>query len=138
MPTSGTFTPPGGPYSKVTVGISFLPQLQTLYLDTGNPTIQSKMKKINAGTVRVTDTLGLQIGTTFSNLVDMKDLIRGNVGSMTNAVVTDLVTGDARTFLDPLWQEAGQYCIQQTYPYPASILGVIPQLAVGDTASTRG
>ncbi len=138
MPASGTFTPPGGPYSKVTVGIAFVPQLQTLYLDIGNPTIQSKMKKINAGTVRVTDTLGLQIGTSFSNLVDMKDLIRGNVGSMTNTKVTDLVTGDARTFLDPLWQEAGTYCIQQTYPYPASILGVIPQLAVGDTASTRG
>jgi len=24
-------------------------------------------------------------------------------------------------------------CIEQPYPYPASILGVIPQLAVGDT-----
>ena len=132
MPASGTFTL-GTAASKVTVGLAFLPQLQTLYLDTGNPTIQSKMKKIPAGTIRVTETLGLQIGTDFSNLVDMKDLIRGNVGSMTNEVVTDLVTGDARTFIDPLWQEQGVICIEQPYPYPASILGIIPQLTVGDT-----
>ena len=91
------------------------------------------MKKINAGTIRVTETLGLQIGTDFDDLVDMKDLVRGEVGSMTNEIVTDLVTGDARTFIDPKWQEQGVICIEQPYPYPASILGVIPQLAVGDT-----
>jgi hypothetical protein len=132
MPYNGAFTL-GTPASKVTVGEAYLPQLQTLYLDTGNPTIQSKMKKIPATTIRVTETLGLQIGTSFSNLVPMKDLIRGNVGTMTNAVVTDLVTGDARTYIDPLWQEQGVFCISQPYPYPASILGTVPQLAVGDT-----
>ena len=132
MPASGTFTL-GTAASKVTVGLAFLPQLQTLYLDTGNPTIQSKMKKIPATTIRVTETLGLRIGTDFGDLVPMKDLVRGNVGSMTNALVTDLVTGDARTFLDPKWQEQGVFCIDQPYPYPASILGVVPQLTVGDT-----
>lgn len=132
MPTSGTFTLPAEA-SKVTVGEAFLPQLQTLAIDTGEPTIQGKQKKINAVTLRVDQTLGLQIGSTFNNLVNMKDLIPGNVGSMTNQVVTDLVTGDARTFLDPSYTVPGQYCIQQSLPYPATITGVIPQLAVGDT-----
>jgi hypothetical protein len=91
------------------------------------------MKTIPAVTVRVNDTLGLEIGKTFSTLVPMKDLVRGNVGSATNAVVTDLVTGDAMTRLDPSWTVPGQYCIEQPNPFPASILGVIPQVTVGDT-----
>ena len=131
MPYTGTFTL-GIAASKVTVGLAFLPQLQTLYIDLGNPTVQSKEKKIPQVTLRVTEALGLSIGSDSSNLVPMKDLVRGNVGSMTNTVVTDLVTGDVRTIIDPKWQEQGQIFVEQPYPYPASILGVIQQVAVGD------
>ena len=46
-------------------------------------------------------------------------------------VVTDLVTGDAMTFLDPSWTVPGQYCIEQAQPLPASILGVIPKVTTG-------
>ncbi len=131
MNAAGTFILPAA--SKVTIGLGFICDLQTLYLDTGDPTIQSKMKKIGPETLRVTDTLGLKIGTDFDNLVVMKDLVVGNVGSMTNTRVTDLVTGDVRTFIDPKWQEEGTICIRQDLPYPATILAVIPQLAVGDS-----
>jgi hypothetical protein len=132
MPKTGAFTIPV-PASTVIIGLAFTPQLKTLAIDTGDPTVQSKMKKIPAVTLRVQDTLGLSIGSTFNDLVDMKDLIRGNVGSMTNEVVTDLVTGDVRTILDPSYTVPGQYCIQQDLPYPATIQGVIPQIIVGDT-----
>jgi len=50
----------------------------------------------------------------------MKDLIINNVGSMTNQVVTGLVTGDTRVIVDPQWDVFGQYFIQQQAPYPAS------------------
>lgn len=132
MAATGRFTLPSAA-SKVTIGLAYVCDLQTLYLDTGDPTIQAKMKKIGHETLRVADTLGLKIGTDFGNLVKMKDLIVGNVGSMTNERVTDLVTGDVRTWMDPKWQEEGTICIRQDLPYPASILGVIPQLTVGDT-----
>jgi hypothetical protein len=133
MSANGNFTlSPAA--SKVTVGLAFTAQLQTLYLDmTGGPTIQSKMKSLPQVTVRVVDTLGLKIGSDSSNLVTMKDLVVGNVGSMLNQVVTGLVTGDARTVLDPKWQEQGQIFIQQSTPFPATILGIIPQITVGDT-----
>lgn len=133
MPTTGFFTLPSAA-SKVTIGLAFTPQLQTLQLDIGEPTIQGKRKKIAAVTVRCQDTLGLSIGKTFSTLVPMKDLVVGNVGSATNSVVAGLVTGDARTILDPSWDVPGQYCIQQSHPFPATILGVIPEIVVGDTA----
>jgi hypothetical protein len=132
MPASGTFTLATAA-SKVTVGLAFLPQAQTLYIDLGNPTIQSKDKKIPRVTLRVTETLGLTIGSDSSNLVPMKDLVRGQVGQNTNTVVTDLVTGDATTTIDPKWQEAGQVFFEQPYPYPATVLGVIQDIVVGDT-----
>lgn len=119
--------------SFVTAGLQFTPRLQTLAIDLGNPTAQGKMKKISQVTVRCEKTLGLRMGSTESDLVVMKDLVLGNVGSDTNAVVTDLVTGDAQTIIDPKWQEPGQYFITQPLPYPASILGVIPEITVGDT-----
>lgn len=128
----GTFTLPQAA-SLVTVGLSFLPQLQTLRIDLGEPTAQGKRKKISAVTVRCANALGLFIGNTFSTLTAMKDLILGNVGTMSNTVVTDLVSEDARTIMDPNWTVQGQVCLQQNSPYPASILGVIPEIEVGDT-----
>jgi hypothetical protein len=136
MPASGSFTLPQ-PASKVTVGLGYTCKLQTLAIDMGEPTIQGRVKKISNVDVRVSQTLGLYIGQDFDHLVPMKDLIRGNVSSMLtgqqNQVVTDLVTGDARTFLSPTFTVPGQYCIQLTDPYPASILGVIPNITVGDS-----
>ena len=119
--------------SLVTIGLAYTCNLQTLRLDTGDPTIQGKRKKIPAVTVRVQDTLGLSIGGDFTTLVPMKDLVVNNVGSMSNHVVMDLVTDDARTLVDPRWTVQGQYCIQQALPLPATILGVIPEIDVGDT-----
>ena len=66
----------------------------------------------------------------------MKDFIPGNIPSSSTGpgqTVTDLVNGDGRTILDQLWQEPGQLCIQQNLPYPATILGVMPEVTVGDT-----
>lgn len=132
MPTTGNFTITTAA-SKVTIGLAFTPQLQTLPLDLGEPTVQGKMKVIPQVTLRCQDTLGLSIGRTFSTLVNMKDLTVGNVGSMTNAVVADIVTGDAKTIIDASWTVPGQYCVQQSNPLPATILGVIPQIVIGDT-----
>lgn len=129
MPNSGVFTLPVAA-TNVYVGLGFTAQLQTLPLDTGEPTIQGKMKKIAAVNVRCQATLGLSIGSTSTDLVAMKDLALGNVGQNTNTVVTDLVTADATTVIDPKWQEPGQYFIQQSNPYPATILGVIPEIVV--------
>lgn len=136
MPPSGAFTL-STPASKVTVGIAFTAKLQTLALELGEQMVQGKVKKIPSVDVRVADTLGLQIGYDFSHLVPMKDLVQGNVSSTLTGqqtqTITDLVNGDARTFLSPAYTVPGQYCIQQANPFPASVLGVFPAVVVGDT-----
>ena len=141
MPGSGNFTlpaPGGGAtgYTTVTIGLGYNCNLQTLPLEIGEPTIQGKTKAINSVVVRVTDTLGLSIGSDSSNLVPMQDLILGNVSSMLTGqpsqVVTGLVSGDAKTYLNPTYTTPGQYYIQQNLPYPATVLGVFPQFVSPD------
>lgn len=135
MPTTGIFTL-GSPASTVTVGLAYTCKLQTLPLDIGDPTIQGKTKKIPAATVRVAQTLGLKMGSDFTTLVDLKDLVLGNVSSALTGqptqVVSDLVDGNALVYLDPTYTIPGQYCIQQSQPYPATVLGVFPEFAVGE------
>lgn len=135
MPASGTFTL-GTAASTVVVGLGFVCDLQTLPLDMGEPTVQGKVKKISAVDVRVNQTLGLKIGASFSTLTPMKDLVQGNVSSMLTGqqvqVVNGLYSGDARTYIDPTYTVPGQYCIRQDQPLPASILGVIPSITIGD------
>lgn len=139
MPVNGTFTLPSA--SKVTIGLAYTCKLQTLPLDLGDPTIQGKVKKINNVDLRVAETLGLKIGGEFSSLKVMKDLVVGNVSSMlvgqSSQRITDLVTGDARTILDPRFTVPGQYCVQQDLPLPATVLGLISDYTLGDTGRAQ-
>jgi len=120
--------------TKVTLGLPYTPDLQTLPLDLGEPTVQGKRKKIVGLTLRVADTLGLSVGKTFSTLVNMKDFTIGNIPTTSTgvALVSDLVNGDGRTILDQEWDTAGNYCVRQTQPYPATVIGVMPEVTVGD------
>ena len=143
MPATGFFSLPEPPapatgYTIVTVGLPYTYDLETLAIDmTGVSSIQGKVKKIPEVNVRVNNTLNLQIGSNFNNLVPMKDTVQGNVssqltGQSASQIVTGLYSGDARTFLDPGYTVPGQYCIRGQSPFPASILGVFPALIVGD------
>lgn len=135
MAATGNFTLPL-PASKVTVGLAFTCDLQTLAIELGDPNVQGKVKKIPNVDVRVNETLNLQIGPDFTHLQPMKDTIRGNVSSMltgqSSQVVTGLYSGDARTFLSSAYTVPGQYCIRQSNPLPATILGVFPAIVRGD------
>ena len=140
MPALGNFTL-ATPASKVTIGLGYNCDLQTLPLDPREMEriSQGKVKAVNAVDLRVEQALGLKIGSDFTKLVSIKDLTLGNVNSMATGLplgqqqVTDLWTGDARTFIDRTYTVLGQYCIRQDQPYPATVLGVFPQVLVGDT-----
>ena len=115
------------PVSKAIVGLGFQAQMQTLYLDTGEPTIQGRRKKISALTTRVHQTRGLKMGSDFDHLTEYKMRTTQLMGQP-----IALETGDQRIIMNPSWNIYGQICIQQDYPLPATILGVIPEVTVGD------
>ena len=119
------------PATKVIAGLAFQAQLQTMPLDIGNEanTIQGKRKKVGALTVRVKDTRGLKAGRTFDLVTPIKELNRVTVMGLP----VSLVTSDERIIMDPLWDVPGQICLQVDDPLPATVLGVIPEVVVGDT-----
>jgi len=129
--TDGTITLPQ-PVTKVVVGYGFQAQLQTMYLDLGQEvnTVQGKRKKVAALTVRVKDSRGAKVGRTFQHLVPIKELNRVTLMGFP----IDLVTSDERVIMDPLWDVPGQICVQVDDPLPVTVLGVVPEIIVGDSA----
>lgn len=129
--TNGAITLPEAA-SKVTVGLGFQAQLQTMPLDVNagdGGTIQGKRKKIAALTVITANTRGLKAGRTFATVVPIKET---NI-ALPLPFPTALINGYERVILDPLWDVPGQICLQQDNPLPASVLGVVPEIVIGDT-----
>lgn len=125
----GTITIP--PSTRVVVGLPFTCQLQTLRLDVGDPTIQGKRKNIPAVTVRLANTAPFyQIGPDFGHLVPAPQF----QSNLPYTPPGQLFTGDQRINMLPSWNKEGQICIQQSDPVPITVLGVIPEVVVGDTA----
>lgn len=117
------------PSTKIVAGLPFQAQLQTLNLEVnGVPTLQGRRKTIVAVTTRMLKARGLQAGQEFDALVPIKDL------AVPLNAASPLVTDDIRTILPNAWIEEGRMCFQQDYPLPATILGLIPEVLLGDTS----
>ncbi len=116
--------------SKVVVGLGYSCDGQTLALELGEPTQQAKNKFIPGVTLRVKDTgIGLQVGQDFEHdLYPMKEFY-----SSPQDFPSGLFTGDFRQAIDSGWNAGGRVCFRQDKPFPATILGVIPEVILGDT-----
>jgi len=115
--------------SSVVVGLPFQAQMQTCRIDVGEPTIQGKRKKINAVTVRVKDTRGLKVGRTAASVVTIKEWN----STIQMGGPLPLVTGDERIIVDATYDTGGQIWIQLDDPVPATVLGVMPEITMGDS-----
>jgi hypothetical protein len=120
--------------TKVVAGLPFQAQLQTMYLDTGDPTIQGKRKVIPRTTIRARETQGVKIGRTFGTLLPQKQFNPAASGApITTTPTPSLVSADVYYIMDPLWEIYGQLCLQVDAPLPASILGLVPEIVIGDS-----
>ena len=117
--------------SFVTIGLGFQAQLASLYLDVGSQqTVQGKRKSVPAVTIRMVNSRGIKAGQgSFANVVEIKQ--RGNAIFAGQPI--PLFTGDERIILNPTYNKTGQVFIQQDYPLPATVLGIMPEINVGDT-----
>jgi hypothetical protein len=125
----GSITLPA-PVTKVVAGYAFQAQLQTMPLDLGNEinSVQGKRKKVGALTVRVKDSRGIKAGMTFDTVTPIKEMNRVTLMGLP----IKLFTSDERVVMDPLWDVPGQICLQIDDPLPATVLGVIPEVVIGD------
>lgn len=112
------------PASLITIGYAFTAQLQTLNLDMGDPTIQTKYKVLPTITLRVEDTRALFAGPDFGSLLEVP---------MDNAAVTPipLFTGDLRVNINNSWNRRGRICVETTDPLPATVSGIISEVQLG-------
>lgn len=128
---NGSITLPN-PVSKVTVGLGFQAQLQTMPLDVNagdGGTVQGKRKKIAALGLIVNNTRGLKAGSDFDHLTQIKELTPSTLLGRQ----IQLTTGYTRLIMDPLWDVPGQICLQLDDPLPATVLGIVPEVVIGDT-----
>jgi len=121
------------PYAAtmITVGLPYIAQLQTLCMEPEGMAmqVQDYRKKISAVAVRVADTRGIKVGPSFIDLTEVK--MRGPANYMGTAI--PLFTGDMRVVIDNQYLVDDDVCIQQDQPLPCTILGVIPEVSIGDS-----
>jgi hypothetical protein len=136
----------GVPASSIVVGLGFTAQLQTDYLETGQPTIQGRRKVISAVTARVEASCRYQVG---ANQADASaqavpptispwgtlTLIKDQSVPYTSpggATIKPLFTGDERIVIPGDWNTPGQVAVQQVLPLPLNVLATIPEVLPGD------
>ncbi|SKA37793.1 hypothetical protein SAMN02745126_05958 [Enhydrobacter aerosaccus] len=125
--TSGAVTLDGA-YSKVTVGLPYTAQLETLNLEpAGGGTLQGQMKKIAQVTVRVKDARGIQVGLKQGALAEVKQRSSEQLGTAMQPF-----TGDWQISIPSEWNREGRLFVQQGYPLPCTILDLISEVTVGD------
>lgn len=132
------------PASKIVIGLPYLAQVQTMYLDhpTGVSTMQNRRKNISAVGVRVEATRGIEVGADqpdsstlqnspnvpWTNMNEIKDRTAFNFAG----TAAPLFTGDYYKTITSGWDVRGQVAVQQKYPLPANILAIISYYDLGD------
>jgi hypothetical protein len=139
--------------SSITLGLAFKPQLQSVYLDAGEPTVQGQRKKIGEVTARIEASGSFMMG---SNQPDgsiqspIQVALTWNVTNVDltvqpskaaakkayNATATPLWTGDIRIPVSGGFNTHGQVCVEQDLPLPLQILAFVPEVYPGDNSST--
>ncbi|HYA42259.1 MAG TPA: hypothetical protein VEF34_13205, partial [Syntrophobacteraceae bacterium] len=119
------------PATLITVGLPYVAQLRTLCMQPEGMAmqVQDYRKKIAAVAVRVADTRGLKVGPNFSILTEIKE--RGATVYMGTAI--PLTTGDQRLVITNEYLVDDDVYIQADQPLPCTILGVIPEVSIGDS-----
>jgi hypothetical protein len=138
--------------TAIVAGQGFSALLQTPRLDASIPgaaTIQGDRKLLSGVTLRKTECRGIQIGSSWTDLVEIADrnvadpmgdptpfeiggeLIEPPISSAPSARAP-MFYRDSEVNMHALWSEEGIVCIQQAYPLPATVLAIIPNVTVGD------
>jgi len=130
--------------SLVTVGLPYLAQVQTMYLNqpSQNGTIQNRRKNISSVGIRVRASRGLEVGadqpdqSAQQNFKTIPWSGMSEIKERTNQVYAGsaipLYTGDYYKNITSGWDLKGQVAIQQRYPLPANILSVVSYWTEGD------
>ena len=116
--------------SKVKVGLSFTSLLQTMRLDAGsqNGTSQSKTKRIYEITLRLYESIGVEVGPDLSNMERIP--FRSSANPMNSGI--SVFTGDKDIEFRGNYETDGFIFVRQNQPLPLTILSLYPKLQTND------
>ena len=122
--SDGAVTLPN-PAWKVHIGLPYNCDMQTLEVSIQGAVMQSRKKQVARVSIRLLDGRGLSVGRDPSSLYEIKERTPGmNYGNIPSQ------TAEERLEVLPTWTDYGQVYIRQSYPLPATVLAVIPELVV--------
>ncbi len=113
------------------VGLAYTSRLTTLRLESGSVdgTSQGKIKRIHDITLRLHETVGVEVGSS----VDTVDRIPFRDSSMAMSSAVELFTGDKDIEFRGAFEEDDQIVIQQTQPLPMTVLAIYPRMNTFDS-----
>lgn len=135
------------PVTSAVVGLGFQVQMQTLRMESGQPTAQGQRKVIAGVTARVESSLGFEIGVnqpdgSAQSPQQLAPLWSGMHPAPPpdapaglapyGSLIAPLYTDDVRVPTVSGWNKHGQVALQQNNPLPLQLLAVIPEFLEGD------
>ena len=116
--------------TKVKVGLSYTSLLQTMRLDAGsqNGTSQAKTKRIFNVSIRLYESIGVEVGPNLSNMEEIP--FRSSANPMDQAI--PVFTGDKEVEFRGNYETDGFIFVRQTQPLPLTVLSLYPELITND------
>ena len=116
--------------SKVKVGLPYTSLLQTMRIDAGsqNGTSQSKTKRIYEITVRLYESIGIEVGPDLNNMERIP--FRSSANLMNSGI--NVFTGDKEVEFRGNYETDGFIFVRQAQPLPLTILSLYPKLQTND------
>jgi len=116
--------------TKVKIGLPYISLLQTMRIDAGsqNGTSQSKTKRIYDITVRLYESIGVEVGPDLNNMERIP--FRSSANAMNSGI--NVFTGDKEVEFRGNYETDGFIFVRQTQPLPLTILSLYPKLQTND------
>lgn len=115
------------PATRVIVGLPFTAILQTLSPVVTDAIIEGRRKRVVGVATRVSDTRGLMAGRALDSLYEARERVNESYGEP-----IELWSGIRTQMIDPEWDDNGQSYFVQDKPLPATLLGLVFDIEVGD------
>ena len=114
--------------TKAQIGLPYDSILQTMRIESQSEegTSQSRTKRINEVTIRLHETVGVEVGPSLSDMERIP--FRSSAASMDTAV--PLFTGDKQVEFRDDFNPDGYIFVRQTQPLPLTILSIYPRITV--------
>jgi hypothetical protein len=116
--------------NKAKVGLAYTSLLQTMRIDAGsqNGTSQAKTKRIYNITVRLYESIGVEVGPNLDNMESIP--FRSSANPMDQSI--PVFTGDKEVEFRGNYETDGHIFVRQTQPLPLTVLSLYPELVTND------